>query len=101
MLFLNLPFSLFIDQVYVFFLLIRYLDYINLMSYDLNGSWSARTGHNSPLYPRSDEVGWDRRLNIVGIINELSIYSLFGGGGRKRCNIVVDRPSSWVNYYRV
>lgn len=26
------------------------LDMLNVMTYDFNGSWSARTGHNSPLY---------------------------------------------------
>lgn len=27
-----------------------YLDYINLMSYDVFGSWSSTTGPNSPLW---------------------------------------------------
>lgn len=43
----------------------RDLDFINLMSYDLHGAWEKTTGFNSPLYPRSDETGDDRTLNLV------------------------------------
>lgn len=43
----------------------RDLDFINLMSYDLHGSWEVTTGHNSPLYPRSSEYGASRQLNVV------------------------------------
>jgi len=31
------------------------LDFINLMSYDLNGAWNDTTNHNSPLYVREEE----------------------------------------------
>jgi len=30
------------------------LDWINVMSYDFNGSWNKRTGHNAPLYMNHD-----------------------------------------------
>lgn len=39
-----------------------YLDYINLMTYDFNGSWNVRTGQNSPLYPHSTDT--NRAFNI-------------------------------------
>ncbi|GBM66525.1 Chitotriosidase-1 [Araneus ventricosus] len=29
----------------------KYLDYINVMTYDFHGSWERTTGHNAPLYP--------------------------------------------------
>jgi len=40
------------------------LDFINLMSYDLNGAWNKVTGHNSPLFAGSEETGDQRNLNV-------------------------------------
>lgn len=34
----------------------RFMDYINLMTYDFNGTWSPETNHNSPLYEPAK--GW-------------------------------------------
>lgn len=35
------------------------------MAYDLHGSWDGFTGHNSPLFDRSDETGEQSQLNQV------------------------------------
>lgn len=32
-----------------------FMDYVNMMTYDMNGTWSSEANHNSPLY--SPEVG--------------------------------------------
>ncbi|PVD37546.1 hypothetical protein C0Q70_00140 [Pomacea canaliculata] len=42
----------------------KQVDFINLMTYDLHGSWETFTGHNSPLYARGDETGAQRNLNV-------------------------------------
>lgn len=34
----------------------KYLHFINIMAYDLHGSWEKVTGHNAPLYPRKGET---------------------------------------------
>lgn len=47
------------------FLSVRYLDFINLMSYDLHGHWDGYVGHNSPLYSRNGESTAEKRLNTV------------------------------------
>ncbi|XP_011154318.1 chitinase-3-like protein 1 [Harpegnathos saltator] len=47
----------------------KYLHFINIMSYDLHGSWEKHTGHNAPLYARPDETGNDLKLNVDACVN--------------------------------
>ncbi|XP_071129503.1 acidic mammalian chitinase-like isoform X2 [Mytilus edulis] len=53
-----------VDTAYDIPTMAQYMDFINIMSYDLHGSWQSTTGHNSPLFPKSDEYGDQRYLNI-------------------------------------
>ncbi|CAF3755076.1 unnamed protein product [Rotaria magnacalcarata] len=46
-----------------------FLDFINLMAYDYHGSWNTHIGFNSPLYPRSTEIGEQRLLNQQATVN--------------------------------
>ncbi len=51
------------------------------MTYDFHGKWESRTGHNSPLYPRQDEQGSARQLNMVrarpfGMVGEICVRSI-------------------------
>ncbi|XP_052067916.1 chitotriosidase-1-like isoform X1 [Mytilus californianus] len=52
-----------IDSAYEISKIAADLDFISLMAYDLHGSWEAKTGQISPLYPRNDETGDERTLN--------------------------------------
>ncbi|CAF0791621.1 unnamed protein product [Brachionus calyciflorus] len=40
----------------------KYLDFINIMAYDLHGAWDNTTGHNAPLY--AHEFDRDKTLNV-------------------------------------
>ncbi|KAL4240167.1 hypothetical protein ACF0H5_000961 [Mactra antiquata] len=53
-----------VDAGYNVPLMGRHMDFINLMSYDLHGSWEKTTGMNSPLYPSSHDSAAQRQLNM-------------------------------------
>ncbi|XP_052068561.1 chitotriosidase-1-like [Mytilus californianus] len=53
-----------VDTAYDIPTMAQYMDFINIMSYDLHGSWQFTTGHNSPLFPKSNEYGDQKYLNI-------------------------------------
>lgn len=57
----------------------RDLDFINLMSYDLHGSWEATTGHHSALYGRSGEVGTAASMNVVRFFKSDGGFSFYMG----------------------
>nr|AAH65583.1 Zgc:65788 [Danio rerio] len=46
-----------IDAGYEIAEIAKYLDFINIMTYDFHGSWESVTGHNSPLYRGSGDIG--------------------------------------------
>lgn len=43
----------------------RYLDFINVMTYDFHGTWETVTGHHSPLYNGSHDTGEHVYLSTV------------------------------------
>lgn len=53
-----------IDKGYEISEIVKYLDFINMMAYDLHGSWETFVGHNAPLYSRADEVDEQLELNV-------------------------------------
>ncbi|XP_063095859.1 chitotriosidase-1 isoform X2 [Cavia porcellus] len=54
----------YVDAGYEVDKLAQDLDFINLMAYDLHGSWEKVTGHNSPLYKRQGESGAAAEYNV-------------------------------------
>ncbi|CAG2168417.1 unnamed protein product [Oppiella nova] len=44
----------------------KYLDFINVMTYDMHGSWEQKTGHNAPLHAGE---GDDKTLTVEYAIN--------------------------------
>jgi len=58
----------------------QYLDFINVMAYDLHGSWEKKTGHNAPLYVRDEEPEEDKILNVDYAIR----YWINKGADRKK-----------------
>uniref|UniRef100_A0A3Q1JGK0 chitinase n=2 Tax=Anabas testudineus TaxID=64144 RepID=A0A3Q1JGK0_ANATE len=52
-----------IDAGYEIAEMAKYLDFINVMTYDFHGTWESVTGHNSPLYKGSHDTGDNVYLN--------------------------------------
>lgn len=56
----------------------RFLDFINVMTYDFHGAWDPFTGHNSPLYRSSFDQGENIYYNMVSqILNKIQLSSRF------------------------
>ncbi|XP_024149530.2 chitotriosidase-1 isoform X2 [Oryzias melastigma] len=52
-----------IDAGYEISELAKYLDFVNVMTYDFHGSWENVTGHNSPLFRSSQDTSDQIHLN--------------------------------------
>ncbi|MEO9967239.1 MAG: glycosyl hydrolase family 18 protein [Reichenbachiella sp.] len=65
------------------------MDYFNIMSYDFNGGWSNKAGHNSPLYAydnaEAPEFNWHSTLTgLIGMgipASKINMGSAFYGRG--------------------
>ncbi|KAG7221560.1 hypothetical protein INR49_017091, partial [Caranx melampygus] len=52
-----------IDAGYEIAEIAKYMDFINVMTYDFHGTWESVTGHHSPLYKGSQDTGDHVYLN--------------------------------------
>jgi chitinase len=57
-----------IDNAYEIEEMSKYLDFINLMTYDLRGSEDAVAAHHSPLFGGINDIGEERVYNQVTTI---------------------------------
>ncbi|XP_055601032.1 acidic mammalian chitinase-like isoform X2 [Uranotaenia lowii] len=47
----------------------KYVDFVNLMSYDLHAYWDGSTGHNAPLYAATWETSYySKMLNVAACV---------------------------------
>lgn len=67
------------SESYIISQIAKYLDFINIMTYDFNGSWNDYTGMNSPLYHSSEDDSFQRTLNIVRVCSLLDACSRIMG----------------------
>nr|XP_018905689.1 PREDICTED: probable chitinase 3 [Bemisia tabaci]XP_018905690.1 PREDICTED: probable chitinase 3 [Bemisia tabaci] len=42
----------------------KYLDFINVMTYDFHGQWERQVGHNSPLNPLESATSYQKKLTV-------------------------------------
>nr|CAD7454426.1 unnamed protein product [Timema tahoe] len=42
----------------------KYLDFINVMTYDFHGQWERQVGHNSPLFPLESTTSYQKKLTV-------------------------------------
>ncbi|CAH0564615.1 unnamed protein product [Brassicogethes aeneus] len=42
----------------------KYLDFINVMTYDFHGQWERTVGHNSPLFPLESATKYQKKLTV-------------------------------------
>ncbi|MCR1933763.1 glycosyl hydrolase family 18 protein [Clostridium tepidum] len=67
----------------------QYLDFINVMTYDMNGAWENKTGHQSPLYKNP----YDNHEDIVkNYYNTDTAMKLFESYGISKDKLVVGSP---------
>ncbi|KAG7155317.1 chitinase 10-like 7 [Homarus americanus] len=65
----------------------KYLDFINIMSYDFHGLWENQVGHNSPLLPLESSSSYQKKLTVDYSVRE---WKKQGAPGQK---IMVGMPT--------
>lgn len=58
-----------VDTSYEVTEIVKYLDFLNVMTYDFHGSWNRITGFKSPLFSRKSNLRFDPQLSQEWAIN--------------------------------
>jgi chitinase len=68
-------------QGYQYSSMLPYIDWFSIMGYNFNGSWSALTGHNAPLYssPRHNEGDDSSSVQYMNITRQIPSSKLLLG----------------------
>lgn len=73
------------------------MDYYNIMTYDYNGGWSNKAGHNAPVYPYSgaevDFFNWQSTLNKLVEVGVPKKQICFGAPFYGR-GVITDGPAA-------
>lgn len=56
---------------------IEYLDFINVMTYDMHGAWESNTNHHSPLYGKKDDPSGTSPVDIKNMYNVHSVMKYY------------------------
>jgi len=54
----------------------KYLDMINVMTYDFHGQWERQVGHNAPLYPLESATSYQKKLTVVSNLSIVQYIKL-------------------------
>ncbi|AZQ61401.1 T9SS type A sorting domain-containing protein [Flammeovirga pectinis] len=80
-------------------LLSRSIDFFNMQTFDINGSFSEKTGHNSPLhnYKSDQNISLETSFNLMtgaGVFSEKIILGIpfYGAGIKTNGNAALGRP---------
>ncbi|KAM4740196.1 chitinase, acidic.1 [Anableps anableps] len=68
-----------IDKAYEVNKIEPHMDFMNIMTYDFHGHWEPVTGHNSPLYRSSVDIGSQLHYNINSSVSHWRIQGAPAG----------------------
>lgn len=66
-----------IDSAYDISEMAKYLDLLNVMTYDFHGSWESQTHHHSSLKAHPKDTGGNLYLNQVNILHNNMSFGIF------------------------